>query len=145
MSKLKVYVAGAYNDRVRVTSAMADVSGHPRLELAHDWVSIIDESRMDCAEHQLPQDVRVKLSLKDLREAHRSDVFWFLAPVNIGKGCWFESGSVVTAWSMLDQNRRSKKLSIASGFVEQSIFTSLFDSQFQSDEEALNKIVEFFI
>jgi len=143
MSKTKVYVAGAYNDRLRVINVMADVSSHPGLELALDWVSGIDESRKTMEEHEVDEADRVMFSLRDLRVAQASDVFWFLAPDNVGRGCWFESGSVITAWMMLGQGDKAKKLSIASGHVKQSIFTGLFDEQDPSDDSAFKKIVEF--
>jgi hypothetical protein len=91
---MNLYIAGAYADRERVLSVMADAAraGH---EIAHDWVSVIDRVRGGEGHHDrdLPADEALRHALGDIRKILLADAFWLLAPPEgRGRGCWVEMG-----------------------------------------------------
>ncbi len=135
---MKVYIAAAYADRERAKRWMDKVQETDGLELAHDWIAIIDEVRTEGGrqEADLTADERTDYALEDLKHACDPNVFWFLVPKEGGRGCWFEAGYIT-----FRRGQFGEPVTVASGpHLGVSIFTELLDYKYADDSEAFEFI-----
>lgn len=137
---MRLYVAGSWGEQHRRARPMLSRARAAGIVIAHDWTVPFDTEVLPDA--LLPSEDRHRHAVDDLEGVLTCDVLWLLAPeTQAGCGCWIEFGAALSAkWLRL--GRLGWPLVVASGRTsERSIFTSLADRKFESDEDALTWIV----
>ena len=87
----RIYVAGASapSERSRVREVMNAIEGSPRLELVHDWLSLIERTE----EWEMSRLERVDAAIVDLGSIDSADAVLLLLPRSAQSiGAWVELG-----------------------------------------------------
>jgi hypothetical protein len=124
--KRRVYVAGAFAEMRRAKTAMRIVQ-ELGYHLNLDWTASID-AVAGVADRDLPAEAARRYADGDINGVLGCDVFWFLVPPDgKGRGAWVELGAAIAS---------PRCQIIASGDAKSSIFLTLVDKLFATDEEA---------
>ena len=132
---VSIYVAASSKEPKRVREIFQRIEEHPKLELAQDWLTMLES--FDVAEDRLEHEVRKTQAESDLRALRRSNIVWFLAPEEITRGAWVELGYVTA----LKQFAPDSYSIVISGVGNQSIFCSVGE-EFPDDESAYERVSE---
>lgn len=142
--RVKVYVAGASRELLRVQKMMQLVKAHPYLKLTHDWVQDIMNAGTQDSELS-PEECR-HYALRDIAGVQDADVVLYLKPERPSTGAAFEFGAawgISSQWSMEGAYTGHSRVLIVSGAdsAHVSIFHALADYQFTDDVTAYEWIV----
>jgi hypothetical protein len=128
---MKIYLAGSSFEMPLVNDYMRQLRAGG-VEITRDWPKIIREYG-NRANRGLTEEDRVRVSLANLKAIDEADMFWLIVPTAPSAGCWIEFGYAI----------RVNKLTIASGDVQQTVFTSHAFACFASHDDALQRVFEY--
>jgi hypothetical protein len=128
---MRIYVAGSSFEVNSVSDYMKKLR-EAGVEVTRDWPKVIREFG-NRANRGLTEEDRVRVSLANFKAIDEADVFWLLVPTAPSCGCWIEFGYAL----------RNNKLTIASGDVQQTVFTSHAFVCFSSHDDALKRVFEY--
>ena len=128
---MKIYVAGSSFEMSLVNDYMRKLRD-VGIEVTRDWPKVIREYG-NRPNRGLTEEDRVRVSLANFRAIDEADVFWLVVPTAPSAGCWIEFGYAL----------RVNKLTIASGDVEQTVFTSHAFACLKTHDAALARILEY--
>ena len=135
---MKVYVAASSREMARAMTAFRMVRSIPGVELAHDWVTQIQE--VEDANPDVPDPLRVEWATGAVEAIRESSVLWLLLPETQTIGAWVELG---VALGFNAANFDPKKLIVTSGVDSiraRSIFTATASARVREDREAADLI-----
>ena len=127
---MKVYVAGAYGERLTRVRPMIDrLQATGIVEITHDWTRVEAPA---VPESDMSSDFRRRCVGDDLRGVRSADVFWLMVPpYGEGAGCWVEMGHAL----------HKCRIIVSGPYRERSIFTELANMSFPTDDEAFHLFV----
>lgn len=128
--KIKVYIAGPSNELHRAKEVMDWVRGSLQLELTHDWVTVITDSKQGGTDYG-------KEWRDDLDGVRRANYLWLLLPKQGSIGMWAEFGAFL-------ERTRDPSLVVASGVVSSEsmeVVLSPVKDIFPSDIDAFEFLV----
>jgi|SRR5579864_3649372 len=129
---MKIYVAGS-SFEVNIVSDYMRKLRDVGVVVTRDWPKVIREFG-NRPNRGLSEEDRVRVSLANFKAIDEADVFWLVVPTAPSAGCWIEFGYAL----------RVNKLTIASGDVQQTVFTSHAFSCFVSHDDALQRVMEYY-
>lgn len=134
MTPLRVYVAGASaerHERVRPVMARLRAAG---IEITHDWTEAMHEAwSVEDGDAMVPESMRDWYARQDRDGVMSADVVVLLAPDGPSTGAWVELGLAIG---------REVPIVVSGRNARRTIFTSLANRLFDTDEEAIRYVVE---
>jgi len=122
---VRIYVAASSREVNRVRAAYAAVAASG-WTLTHDWLTpLLANLDRGVRDTDLSRDDMVRYACADLDAIARADVLWVLAPRELTKGAWFETGYAYGIGVPI----------VVSGGCP-SLFLSLADHVLDDDEDA---------
>lgn len=138
---IRVYIAGAFveqNERAKPMMAACKKKG---IKITHNWT--VNNFEPGGSDADLTHIQRRKFASEDLIGVVKADVLWLLAPEAKGScGAWVELGFALALRDERQQDVSSPVIIVSGCMNKRSIFTELADRLFDTDEEALQWLVD---
>lgn len=139
---MRLYIAGAWIEQHKRARPMVSRARAAGVEIVHDWTVPFDGIGVR-SDALLPLEDRRRHATDDLEAVLTCDVLWLLAPeTKTSSGSWTELGAALAAkWLRLGLSLGWPLVVVSGRKSDRSIFTSLADRRFESDEDALTWVV----
>jgi len=130
--RFSVYVAGSSKEPERAARAMNALRAAD-IEVTSTWVDVIAASGGASNPESITHEQRYDYAIKDVSEVANARVLWLLMPQSPSMGAFFEFGFA---------RARGHQVLVSGANQYASIFTALAHGRCDTDEEALDVIIQ---